>query len=113
MAETLTPPHAHTLKIPGPGYFSFFPVRVPSGSMRNRNLKETLKHLAITVFFGGGLLLTGKFISVDSAWDYVVLQLLTLMNGLGLGIVLILWIVAVRKKKAEAEENLPLKFPEA
>jgi len=81
--------------------------------MRNRNLEETLKYLAMTVFFGGGLLLTSKFISVDSAWDYVVLQLLTLMNGLGLGIVLMSWIVAIRKKKAEAEEGPPLKFPEA
>jgi hypothetical protein len=99
LAAKLTRLASYTLKIPGPGYFRIAPVRVPLRGMRNRGLKEALSHFVMPVFFGGGLLLTKEFMSVDSAWDYVVLQLLTLMNGLGLGIVLVLWVMALRKNK--------------
>ncbi len=71
--------------------------------MISRNVKETLVYLALTLFFGGGMLLTNDFIAVRSVWDAVVVELLILMNGLGLTVVLILWIVHLRSRHNEME----------
>ncbi len=71
--------------------------------MTSRNLKETLVYLALTPFFGGGMLLTNDFIAVRSVWDAVVAELLILMNGLGLTVVLILWIIHLRSRHDEME----------
>ena len=81
------------------------------GCMERQPLRETLTFLALTLFFGGGLLLSREFISDGSAWDYIVIQLLAIMNGLGLGIVLVLWIVHILGKKSEARHDLPSESP--
>ncbi len=60
--------------------------------MRN----PTLNSLALIAFFGGGLLLAQEFMPDRSAWDFVLIQLLSLMNGIGLCIVLISWINRIR-----------------
>ena len=73
--------------------------------MKLRADNETLTFLAMTVFFGLGLLLSREFISVSSAWDYIVIQVLTMMNGLGLGIVLILWVGRLLTGKTAAREE--------
>ena len=70
-----------------------------------RTGNETFTFLAMTVFFSLGLLLSREFISVSSAWDYIVIQVLTMMNGLGLGIVLILWVSRFLARKTEAREE--------
>ncbi len=77
--------------------------------MTNRNSKETLVYLALTLFFGGGLLFTSEFIAVRCTWDAVVIELLTLMHGLGLTVVLILWFIHIRTRK-EQREALPVKL---
>ncbi len=66
--------------------------------------KEALNFLAMTAFFGGGLLLSKEFITIRNMWDYVVLQVLTMMNGLGLCVVLILWASRIRSGKTSARE---------
>ena len=78
--------------------------------MKHQRAKETLTFLALTVFFGGGLLLSRVFITDGSTWDYIVIQLLAIMNGLGLGIVLVLWMVHIFGKKAGARYGLPEKL---
>ncbi len=77
--------------------------------MSDRNLKHQLTFPALILFFGCGLLLTNELIAVHSVWDYVIVHLLTLMNGLGLSIVIMWWITHVRRKKAEALEDFPVK----
>lgn len=78
--------------------------------MKRRRVKETLTFLALTVFFGGGLLLSRVYITDGSAWDYIVIQLLAILNGLGLGYVLVLWTVHIFRKKSEARYDLPVKL---
>ena len=78
--------------------------------MKYYHIKETLTFLAQAVFFGGGLLMSREFITAGSTWDYIVIQLLAIMNGLGLGIVLFLWAVHIRGKKSEARYDLPVKL---
>ena len=57
--------------------------------MRTRYLKEVLNFLAAAAFFSIGMLvLNPKYIAISSTWDIIVLQLLTVMNGLGLCLVL-------------------------
>lgn len=75
------------------------------GMMNIRAGKETLSFLAMAAFFGGGLLLTEEFIPVSNTWDYIVLHVLTMMNGLGLCVVLALWVVRICDRKTEAQEN--------
>ncbi len=67
--------------------------------------KETLNFLAMAAFFGCGLLLSKEFIPIHNMWDYVVLQVLTMMNGLGLCVVLVLWVSRVRDGRAETQGN--------
>ena len=69
--------------------------------MQPQHVKETLTFLSLTIFFAGGLLLSREFVTDGSAWDFIVMQLLAIMNGLGLGIVLVLLIVRILGKKAE------------
>lgn len=78
--------------------------------MKYQDAKETLTFLALIVFFGCGLVLSRKFVFDNSAWDYIVVQLLSIMNGLGLGIVLILWTVHILGKKSQDQDNLPVKL---
>jgi hypothetical protein len=73
--------------------------------MKHQHGKETRTFLALTAFFGGGLLLSRKFITDGSAWE-----LLAIMNGLGLGIVFVLWTVHILRKKSEARYDLPIKL---
>ncbi len=57
--------------------------------MKIQNIMEILKFLAVAVFFCIGMLvLNPQYIPINSSWDYIVLQLLTFMNGLGLCLVL-------------------------
>jgi len=78
--------------------------------MKYRDVKDTVTFLALVVFFGAGLLLSRLFIFDNSAWDYVVVQLLVIMNALGLGVVLILWVVHIFGKKPQAQDGLPVKL---
>ena len=57
--------------------------------MKIQNSNEVWIFLGAAVFFGLGMLtLNPQYVTVSSAWDYIVLQLLTFMNGLGLCLVL-------------------------
>jgi hypothetical protein len=57
--------------------------------MKIQNSREVLNFLAAAVFFCIGMLvLNPQYITISSSWDYIVLQLLTFMNGLGLCLVL-------------------------
>ena len=57
--------------------------------MKIQNIMELLKFLAAAVFFCVGMLvLNPQYITISSSWDYIVLELLTFMNGLGLCLVL-------------------------
>jgi len=57
--------------------------------MKIQNNNELWVFLGAAVFFGLGMLvLNPRYITVSSAWDYIVLQLLTFMNGLGFCLVL-------------------------
>jgi hypothetical protein len=57
--------------------------------MNIQKVREVLNFLAAAVFFCIGMLvLNPQYITVSSSWDYIVLQLLTFMNGLGLCLVL-------------------------
>jgi hypothetical protein len=94
-----------TRKIPRPGYIFLGQPGVSSGMMNIRSGKETLNFLAMAAFFGGGLLLTKNFVPVSSTWDYIVLNVLTMLNGLGLCIVLALWVSSIRGGKADEQEN--------
>lgn len=78
--------------------------------MKYRDAKEDLTFLALIAFFGSGLLLSREFVFDNSAWDYIVVQLLSIMNGLGLVIVLILWTVHILGKKSQAQDTLPVKL---
>jgi hypothetical protein len=78
--------------------------------MQYVNTKETLSFLALALFFSGGILWFKEFITISSTWDYIVLQLLTMMNGLGLFMVLVLLARWIRDRKAEAQEGLPIKL---
>lgn len=82
--------------------------------MKIPNIMEILKFLAAAVFFCVGMLvLNPQYIPISSSWDYIVLQLLTFMNGLGLCLVLgmlvkTLWINRTLLRKdmhAEATED--------
>ncbi len=79
--------------------------------MKYQQVKGTLTSLALPVFFGGGLLLSLKSITHTSAWDYIVIQLLAIMNGLGLSIVLVLWTVHILGRRTEARHDLPARPP--
>ncbi len=72
-----------------------------------RNLKPTLIFFSLLVFFGGGLLLTKELMDVRNTGDYVVMQVLTMMNGLGLVLVLFLWLAHMRSKKADERDPPP------
>lgn len=57
--------------------------------MKIQNIREVLNFLAAAVFFCIGMLvLNPRYITITSDWDYIVLQLLTFLNGLGLCLVL-------------------------
>jgi hypothetical protein len=57
--------------------------------MNAHNIKEVLTFLAAAIFFCIGMIvLNPQYIPISSSWDYIVLQLLTFMNGLGLCLVL-------------------------
>jgi hypothetical protein len=57
--------------------------------MRSHNIREVLTFLGAAVFFCIGMIvLNPQYIPISSSWDYIVLRLLTFMNGLGLCLVL-------------------------
>jgi hypothetical protein len=57
--------------------------------MKTQNIREVLNFLAAAVFFCIGMLvLNSQYITISSSWDYIVLHMLTVMNGLGLCLVL-------------------------
>ena len=63
--------------------------------------REVLHYLAVAVFFCIGMLvLNPAYIAISSSWDYVVLQMLTFMNGLGLLLVLGLLVNMLWSKSA-------------
>ncbi len=69
--------------------------------MNIHKIREVLDLLAGAVFLCIGMLvLNPHYIPVSSPWDYVVLQLLTFMNGLGLCLVLVLLVNALRSDRA-------------
>ncbi len=84
--------------------------------MKKLNVKEALNFLAAALFFCIGMLvLNPQYIKVGSSWDYVVLQLLTFLNGLGLCLVLgllvnTLWINPVLLKN-EPHHDVSKKIP--
>jgi hypothetical protein len=63
--------------------------------------KKVLNNIAAMVFFGiGVLVLNPAYIAISSSWDYVVLQMLTFMNGIGLCLVLGLLVNVLWSKRA-------------
>jgi len=57
--------------------------------MKKLPVREVLNFLAAAVFFCIGMLvLNPQYMTVSSSWDYIVLQMLTFLNGLGLCLVL-------------------------
>ena len=85
--------------------------------MKKLPVREVLNFLAAAVFFCIGMLvLNPQYITVSSSWDYIVLQMLTFLNGLGLCLVLgllvnTLWISRVLLRNElhkEGEEELLL-----
>jgi len=78
--------------------------------MKYLNVRETRNFLAMVIFFGGGLLWSGEFITVRNAWDAVTLRLLSMMNGLGLIIATAIWTQRFRSRIASAKTSLPIKL---
>ena len=79
--------------------------------MNLRTVKEARNFLAMAVFFGGGFLWSREFIAVVSNdWDYILMQMLTMMNGLGLVMVLVAWGIRVRDRRTETLESPPIKL---
>jgi hypothetical protein len=85
--------------------------------MKIQNSREVLNFLAAAAFFCIGMLvLNPQYVTISSSWDYIVLQMLTFMNGLGLCLVLgllvnTLWINRVLQRdelhdEASEEEEL-------
>lgn len=79
--------------------------------MKYLNLRETRNFLALVIFFSGGLLWTGEFITVRNTWDSITLHLLIMMNGLGLIMVVVMGTQRIRSRMAEAKASLPTKLP--
>ena len=62
----------------------------------------------MAVFFGGGFLWSREFIAVVSNdWDYILMQMLTMMNGLGLVMVLVVAGIRIRDRRTETLESPP------
>ena len=75
--------------------------------MLRLNMNEKQSFLAKTVFFCVGFFWSRDLITVSDSWDYVVVQVLTMISGLGICMMLAMWSIQVRARKAAAEEGLP------
>jgi len=81
--------------------------------MKIQNIREVLNFLAAAVFFGIGMLvLNPQYIPISSSWDYIVLELLTFMNGLGLCLVLGLLVNTLWINRALLRDKLHDETPE-
>jgi len=79
--------------------------------MKRQNNRELLNFLAAALFFCIGMLvLNPQYITISSSWDYIVLRMLTFLNGLGLCLVLglmvnTLWINRVSQRDELHDEG--------
>ena len=75
--------------------------------MKIQNNGEILNFLAAAVFFCVGMIVMNpRYIAISSSWDYIVLRMLTFLNGLGLCLVLGLMVNTLWMNRALRRDEL-------
>ena len=75
--------------------------------MLRLDMNENISFLAKIAFFCVGLFWSRELMAVSDSWDYVVVNMLTIISGLGICMVFAMWTIQVRARRAAAQENLP------
>ncbi len=78
--------------------------------MRILNLNESLRFLALIVFFTGGVLWSKEILSISDMWDYTLMQTMSLMSGVGLFTVIVTWVLRLRGRKAGLLKGAPVRI---
>ena len=88
----------------GPDILRYYLLMKP---MKIQNNGEMLNFFAAAVFFCIGMIVMNpRYIAISSSWDYIVLRMLTFLNGLGLCLMLGLMVNSLCINRALRRDEL-------